>query len=265
MTTSSTTTLRTYLATSLLVASMWPGIKIEAQALPPFCEQVSTASLRNIAVPYGLRRQSGRMWCEGILPRPVGIRTIRVVSLKQVQLGEVTPFRPAETRTLAWCDASPAGEAHVALRAIADPLYALDAVSEGRFEWPLSLIARQHRDWSRLHARVTRVMHIGALRDATVWFPVRVAPGASSSTYTFTVRGETLSLRAVLIESVGSQVIVRATDVRPLLSQDQKNAEIPVSFDGVAPGFYRVSFNESASEGNRTTEPIYVYHGRCHA
>jgi hypothetical protein len=234
------------------------------QALPTFCEQVSAASLTGVSIPYGARRKAGRVWCEGILPRPVGVRALRVASLKQTQPEDVL-LDPTQTQGLRWCDASAAAEAHVSLRAPVDPLYALDALSASGVVWSLEIVARQYQRWSDLDAQVAREMMISHARRAPVWLPVRVGAGASTTTYRFTIRGEALSLHSVLVESGDARTIIRAAAVSAQVSRDQRTAEVDVSFAGITPGIYRVSFSEGVSEGNRTTEPVYIYHGRCHA
>lgn len=122
---------------------------VAAQALPDFCESVEPGLLNGLGGPYGQHvAPGGVVYCEGLLPKPIAIHPPEVISVKQSQSTAIS-FDAGTKAIVTWQNSSPANEfAHLKLRAMKSPLFALDAsVAATRFEWNSDLIARLQPEW----------------------------------------------------------------------------------------------------------------------
>jgi hypothetical protein len=166
---------------------------------PEYCAPVSDDLLGGLAAPYARQvAPDGSVYCEGLLRTPILLPPPKVISVKQDQVNN--SFVRGSTAVLTWCDEiqSPA---HVQLRSIKQPLFALDALKTGTFEWRADLIATWQPDWSQVAALATRQASIQGQNQRLV-MPVRMGPGYSSQ-YTFIVHSRVMAnLTTALIESV---------------------------------------------------------------
>jgi hypothetical protein len=234
--------------------------RIGAQRLPSYCDQISPTQLIDVAVPYSLRTRDNVQWCEGILPSPAAIRLLDILSVKRVRTPAVPMFRRNDVASLSWCAPPSADEALIRVRSLASPLYALDAASPSAFQWPLRFAASLQPDWARLAVMITRPMPIDG-HAVGVWLPARLATG-SANDYEFIVHGDAATLGKVLIEPTteGGKPIVRNVAFSAL---DEMHFAADVSFVGFPQGIYAVSFSDAAEDAGRTTNRVYIYHGKC--
>ena len=121
---------------------------------PEFCAPVPDDLLGGLAAPYARQvAPDGSVYCEGLLRTPISLSPPEVISIKQDQAS--TSFVRGSTAVLSWCDERQS-PTHVELRSMKQPLFALDALQSGRFEWSADLVATWQPDWSLIAALATR-------------------------------------------------------------------------------------------------------------
>jgi hypothetical protein len=217
-----------------------------AQALPAFCEQVDPKVLGGTQVPYSQHVASDgkTIYCEGILSGPIAILPPDVISAKQDQSGNVI-FTEGTKAVLTWSASSPANElAHLKLRALKSPLFALDtAVSAAEFEWDSDLIARLQPEWKNISALVTRQIDVMGQKEQLV-IPVRQGLGCSNS-YTLLVRSESpVHLTTALVEPIGGRnSYSMAISSKP--GPVPKTWQTTIPFSNRPQGIFRVSLSEN--------------------
>ena len=119
---------------------------------PNYCAPVADALLGGLAAPYARQvAPDGSVYCEGLLRSPISLPPPEVISVKQDQA--VNSFVRGSIAVLTWCDESPSAT-HVQLRSMKEPLFALDALDTGKFEWRADLIATWQPEWSQIAALV---------------------------------------------------------------------------------------------------------------
>ena len=202
----------------------------------------------------------GDAYCEGLLRTPIALPPTMVVSVKQDQAESII-FAAGRTASLTWCDDGREA-AHVRLRSMKLPAFALDASDKGKFEWRTDLIAKWQPDWRNIGAMVTRETAVAG-RNYKLLLPARSGFGYSSS-YSFVVQSRNpLHLTLALLEpleSTGRPQVVGVT----LANGPVKNTwTTTIPFARMKEGAYRVTFEESTEQAGNTTEPIYILHKAC--
>jgi hypothetical protein len=241
-----------------ICCSALPGA---AQNRPEFCEPVPDALLGGLQAPYARQvAPDNSVYCEGLLRNPIALPPTSVVSVKQDQAGNFL-FLPNRIASLTWCD-DPQKPVRVRLRSFKSPMFAMDAMHAGKFEWRTDLIAKWQPDWRNIAALGIREDTIVGQTYKLV-VPLRNGAGYSSS-YSFIVRSKTpLHLTTALIEPLeppNKPELVKVTFVSGP-TKDTWMATIP--FARMKNGVYRVTFEEGVEEAGNTTEPIYLRHKVC--
>jgi hypothetical protein len=79
-----------YVTVIVVLLGNLPRVKAY-EDLPTFCASVSPALLGGLEAPYKQQRApDGTVYCEGLLPKPIAIPPVRVVSVKQAQSPDIT-------------------------------------------------------------------------------------------------------------------------------------------------------------------------------
>jgi hypothetical protein len=234
-----------------------------SQTRPAFCEPVPDALLGGLQAPYAQQRApDGSIYCEGLLRNPIALEPPTVVSLKQDQRDDYT-FVSGTTASIAWCDDS-REPVHVRLRSIQSPLFALDAMQTGRFDWRADLIARWQPNWKQIAAIAFRDTQVEG-RTYKILVPLRIGAGYSSL-YSFTIQSKRPPhFKIALIEPIHppSKLMVIDTSFSVGPSKDTWIATIP--FDKMSTGIYRATFEEGVDQAGGATQPVYVLHQACDA
>jgi hypothetical protein len=223
---------------------------------PEACQVVDPALLADISPAYAVRTAGSNAWCEGILPKPIGVPPLKILSVKAGPRTSylLEPNRPAK---LSWCDGAPA---RLRLTALGKPRYVLDVTAAGSFVWRTDIArASNQKDWSSLSALASRTMTVQQ-ENRDVAIPVSIDGVADR--YYFLVGGNARLQDALVVSAVDP------TDRRsPTATVTSRGnlSEIAVSFQGIPYGIYRVSFSEPASAAGRTTPAVYILHGDCGA
>lgn len=231
------------------------------QALPEFCQKVSTSLLGGLQSPYARQvAPDGSVYCEGLLRRTIGMEPPLVISVKQEQSSNVT-FAQGKSAALTWCDELNQ-PVHVQLRSIKSPLFALDAMHTAKFEWSADSIARWQPDWQDIAALGIRPGIFGG-HPHDVVVPLRYGAGYANS-YVFVIQSKIpLHLTKVLIEPMQApfEPVLRELQISSGPTNDTWKAT--VSFAKLKPGTYAVTFEEGVDQAGNTTEPIYLVHNVC--
>jgi hypothetical protein len=241
-----------------ICCSPLPGL---AQDRPAFCEPVPDALLGGLQAPYARQvGPNGDVYCEGLLRNPIALPPTSVVSVKQDQAGN-SLFAPNSMASLTWCDDSQK-PVRLRLRSCKSPMFALDAMHTGKFEWRTDLIARWQPDWRNIAALGIREDTIGGQTYKLV-VPLRNGAGYSNS-YSFIVRSKTpLHLTAALIEPLQTPSHPEVVNVTFVSGPTKDTWMATIPFERMKNGVYRVTFEEGIEEAGNTTEPIYVLHKVC--
>ena len=232
-----------------------------AQSLPKFCEAVDPALLNGLEAPYSRHvAPDGTSYCEGLLPKSIGILPPEVISVKQDQAP--VSFVPGTNAVLTWHSSLPAGEsAHLKLRALKDPLFALDAeIPSTKFEWNSNLIARLQPKWENMAALLTRQISVSG-KESEVVVPVRQGPGCSNS-YTFLLRSfSPIHLTTALVEPIDGKSPFS-------ISICTKSGPVPNTFETTIPfshrpqGVFRLSLGEDIHRAGAVAK-VYLLISGC--
>jgi hypothetical protein len=232
-----------------------------AENRPDYCAPVSDALLGGLAAPYARQvAPDGSVYCEGLLRNPIALQPPQVVSVKQDQAVN-SGFAAGSVAALTWCDESRL-PVHLQLRAMKPPLFALDALHTGKFEWRADLIATWQPDWNQVAALATRGAAVeGHTHEVVV--PVRMGPGYSSH-YSFVVRSNTMvHLTNALIEPVNAATKPEIVNIAAHSGPTKDTWVVAISLANRAAGLFRVTLEEGVDQAGVSTEPIYLLHGGC--
>ncbi len=246
----------------VVMLTAWADVALP-QSLPAYCEAVDSGLLGGLAVPYAKRAtpDGSTYYCEGVLPKPIGISPPAIISLKQEQPVDLR-FSTGTVASLSWTSAGQIQEAHLRLRSLQAPLFALDAAPiASSFSWDANLIARLQPNWKYSAALLSQTVKIGE-HPQEVLSPVRLGNGCSD-TYIFTIRSAApLHLMTALIQSVDGKSS-RTYPIRQTVGPVPNTVDIALSFKTMAEGVFLVSFNERVGLSGIVTLPFYILVSRC--
>lgn len=254
--------MRVVYVTSIALLLTLLALSSSAQeARPAHCASVPDSVLGGLAAPYARKSApDGSVYCEGLLRAPIAFQPLRVISVKQLQDPKLRFFAGATTN-LNWCDQSKAA-AQLTLRSTLAPMFALDALHTGPFEWPADTIAKWQPDWNVIAARGIREIEIDG-RKYQVHLPLRIGTGHSSR-YSFMVQGQIpVRLTTALIEPVSPAGPPDSVDIVASSASAKNTWTITIPFDARQKGVFRVTLGEGVEQAGASTEPIYVFHGGC--
>jgi hypothetical protein len=252
-------------AAGVLATCIAVNATAEEAKLPAFCAQVSAESMKGISIPYGIRESGGVRWCEGTLPVPLAVRTLKIVSVQQADAPPA--IQPNTAVELKWCPVSAAvgkaSPAQLNIRSVDEPLFGLNAAPEGNsFRWPSDMFARFRRDWKALGICAKATVQLTPQLSRDVILPTRVS-AETTGEYSFLVESlEPIELTNALVESVsaGAKHALRPTQGKTAIPTV---SDLRLSLNSLSEGIYRISFNEGIAGRGRTTEGIYVWHSLC--
>lgn len=248
-------------AVLVVLLTVWTDTGL-AQSLPTYCEAVDSGLLGGLAAPYTKHATAdGATYCEGVLPKPIGISPPAIISLKQKQSLDLR-FATGTVASLSWASADRIQDAHLRLRSLQAPLFALDAApTTSSFNWDANLIARLQPNWKYSAALLSQTVKIGE-HTQEVSSPVRLGNGCSD-TYIFTIRSAApLHLTTALIQSVDGK-FSRTYPISQTVGPVPNTLDIALSFKTMAEGVFLVSFNERVGLSGIVTSPLYVSVSHC--
>lgn len=241
---------------------LFVGILPARAADPPSgaCQSVRAADLQGLDDPYVTKvAPDGSVYCEGLLPKPIGLRAPQVVSATRDRNPNPV-FMRGTMATLQWCD-DPAERVHVQLRSIKPPLFALDTQAVSKFRWSADTIAKWQPDWNRLRVLATRAATVGG-ETIDLLVPVSSGP-ANADEYTLMFQSENpVYFDVAYLEPVAPAA--KGTPVKAALEQGAARDIwiVRFSLSGTPQGIIRVTLEESRKSGG-VAKPFYFLHRSC--